>query len=73
MKETEVMCEVGDTVYVTDPETMSPPRVPSSVPGYVKHVHCNGARFHVLSWVGSGRRCSEPECVENAKVENGVE
>jgi hypothetical protein len=34
---------------------------------WIKHVHCDGARFHVLSWYScydghGGVRCSEPDC-----------
>lgn len=36
---------------------------------WVKHVVCEGARFHVISWVlvnGRVRRfCSEPNCIIN--------
>lgn len=39
----------------------------SSVCGFVKHVHCEGARFHVLSWDGDGRRCSVKNCVVNVR------
>jgi len=39
----------------------------SSKRGFVKHVHCEGARFHVLSWDGAGRRCSVKNCVVNAR------
>jgi len=42
------------------------------VPGsrkWVKHVRCNGARFHVLSWNGGNgrarRHCSEANCIVN--------
>ena len=44
-----------------------PPDEPSSVPGYVKHVQCDGARHHVLSYDSGGRRCSVPDCVINSK------
>ena len=30
---------------------------------WVKHVHCEGARFHVLSWFPE--HCSEPDCIIN--------
>jgi len=37
--------------------------------GHLKHIVCNGARFHVISWYGGtescGRKCSEPECEIN--------
>jgi hypothetical protein len=37
---------------------------------WIKHVHCDGARFHVLSWIGywdgtSKCVCSEPDCIYN--------
>jgi len=37
---------------------------------WIKHVRCNGARFHILSWLltidGKGVcRCSEPDCIYN--------
>jgi len=32
---------------------------------WVKHVHCNGARFHVLWWDSLGEHCSEPDCIIN--------
>ena len=49
------------------------PREDASVPGWIKHVHCEGSRDHVLSyslyenWRGSRaiRRCSEPKCIIN--------
>ncbi len=42
--------------------------------GWLKHIHCDGARFHVISWglrrLSNGKeegysRCSEPDCEEN--------
>ena len=37
---------------------------------WIKHVHCNGARFHVLSYHGKYNgeceiRCSEKDCIYN--------
>lgn len=32
---------------------------------YVKHVVCEGARFHVLSWSTKGTHCSEKNCIVN--------
>ena len=43
------------------------PREPSSVDGYIKHVRCEGARFHVLSYSSLGVHCSEPKCVINSR------
>lgn len=36
-----------------------------SDPNYVKHIHCEGARFHVISWDSHGERCSHPNCIIN--------
>ena len=41
---------------------------------WIKHVHCNGARFHVLSWAqmfdGTVRTiCSESDCIYNKESE----
>ncbi len=41
------------------------PREPASDPDYIKHVYCDGARFHVKSWSSFGTRCSEPKCIYN--------
>ena len=32
---------------------------------YVKHVICEGAHFHVLSWSTKGTHCSEKNCIVN--------
>ena len=34
--------------------------------GTEKHIVCDGARFHVLSYSSKGVRCSEPNCEINA-------
>lgn len=36
--------------------------------GTEKHIVCDGARFHVLSWSQRGARCSEPNC----EINNGT-
>lgn len=42
-----------------------------SDPRYVKHVHCEGAHFHVISYCGGDERawvkCSHPRCIENKR------
>ena len=38
--------------------------------GFVKHVHCEGARFHVLWWDSTGRHCGVKNCVVNAPLES---
>ncbi len=30
-----------------------------------KHIICEGARWHVLSWDSAGRHCSEADCEDN--------
>lgn len=56
-----------------------PPVEPASVDGYIKHVRCDGARFHVLSWSGYRRadgtmesrtHCSESNCIINMECDN---
>jgi hypothetical protein len=36
---------------------------------WVKHVHCDGARFHVISWSAQGTRCSCANCIINKPKE----
>ena len=33
--------------------------------GTEKHICCDGARFHVISYSTDGARCSEPKCELN--------
>lgn len=53
-----------------EPDDFSPgplrvvPRV-TNPDGTIQHVYCEGARFHVISWSGPGRHCSEPDCEVN--------
>lgn len=58
--------EFGDTIYHVDGSAI--PRKPASDPKYIKHVVCEGARFHVLSWSTLGTHCSEPDCIINKAV-----
>lgn len=45
---------------------------------WIKHVHCEGARFHVFTYifnrsfdrVWATRHCSEPNCIVNKKSDN---
>jgi hypothetical protein len=32
---------------------------------FVKHIHCEGAKFHVISYDTHGPRCSNPRCIIN--------
>lgn len=49
--------------------TIVPPRIPcESDAKYVKHVICENARFHVMSWSSNGTHCSEPDCIINKPV-----
>jgi hypothetical protein len=50
---------------------------------WIKHVHCEGMRFHVLRWSGYGNgfgrrciaitRCSEPDCIVNKIADEQIE
>jgi hypothetical protein len=35
---------------------------------WIKHVHCDGARFHVLAYSTKGIHCSEPDCIYNKPI-----
>lgn len=37
----------------------------ASDPNFVKHIHCEGARFHVVGWNSKGEFCSHPKCILN--------
>jgi len=37
---------------------------------WIKHVHCDGARFHVLWWDALGRHCFEKDCIYNKPKDN---
>lgn len=41
------------------------PEPAPSDPEYVKHVICEGARFHTPKWDSRGTHCSEPRCIVN--------
>jgi len=41
--------------------------------GTEKHICCDGARFHVLSYSADGVRCSEPKCELNKRHNAAVE
>ena len=41
------------------------PHEAASDPQYIKHVRCEGARFHVLFWSTKGTHCSEERCIVN--------
>lgn len=43
----------------------SVPREVADDSRFVKHVICEGARFHVISYDNKGARCSEPMCIIN--------
>ena len=43
------------------------PREKASDPKFIKHIRCEGARFHVLSWDSNGTHCSEPDCIINKR------
>jgi len=47
---------------------------------WIKHVHCEGSRFHVLAYIGRENhlrswcetRCSEPDCIYNKPTEDNL-
>lgn len=65
-----------NTIYL-DKYTPVPPIVRvNDTEKWIKHVHCDGARYHVLIYSGGSRppysnitfskiRCSEPYCIYN--------
>lgn len=55
-------------------ETVQRVRLDTYIPefngdGTEKHIVCNGARFHVLSYSNRGVHCSEPKCEINRQRE----
>lgn len=67
----------SDRVFRDDPR-FPPPSTSSTVEGFIAHVYCEGARWHVLGWDCHGAFCSEPKCVINhyhalAKKDGGTE
>ena len=66
--------KISDTIFCEEVTGWQiPPSKPSSEAGWIKHVHCDGARFHVPTYVlyetWRGSRavtwCSEPKCIMN--------
>ena len=68
-KEKETGAKMSDTVFLEKTADFRGEKR-SSVPGFVKHVHCEGARFHVLWWDSTGRHCGVKNCVVNAPLES---
>ena len=62
-----------DEIFVDPREVIynpwySPPQEPSERDkDWIKHVTCDGARFHILSWDKYGKHCSEPRCIVNKR------
>lgn len=57
---------MSDNIFLTElPHPLAVPREIASDPDYIKHVYCEGARFHVKSWNTFGTRCSETKCIIN--------
>lgn len=56
---------VLDPLEVRKKRFFDPPAEAASDPNYIKHVRCEGARFHVLSWSTKGTNCSEERCIVN--------
>lgn len=62
---------LGEDEAIVPVGTVPLPELESSIPGHVRHIHCDGSRSHVLSWSfdrgGAVVHCSEPRCVKNAR------
>lgn len=63
---------MSDTICL-DPKKLEDPffNVPNELasdPNYVKHVQCDGARFHVIHWDSNGSHCSCKNCIINKFV-----
>ena len=56
---------MDDEITIQDATGYAVPREPASDPRFVKHVRCEGARFHVLHWDTAGAHCSESDCIIN--------
>lgn len=61
---------MSDEIYLTDATGMdmfvfSPVEPADSDPNYIKHVICEGARFHVIGYATTGMFCSESKCIIN--------
>lgn len=55
------------------PSAILVPREKASDPNYIKHVVCDGAHFHVLSYSTQGTHCSEPNCIMNKPKDTDYE
>ena len=60
---------MSDTIFLEKlPNAYEPvPCEEASDPKYIKHVHCEGARFHVLWWDSNGTHCFESKCIINKR------
>ena len=63
----DIVIENGD--FISN-EPFYPPRIPCDTDkNYIKHVHLDGARFHVIFYSTLGRHCSEKNCIINKPIE----
>ena len=62
---------MNDTIFIKNKNKFLIPREPSSDPEYIKHINCDGAYFHVISYSTNGIHCSESKCILNKKLNNG--
>lgn len=54
---------MNEEIFVSNP--FQQPPIVELWGGWIAHVYCEGARWHVLSWSNMGVRCSEPRCIKN--------
>jgi len=62
--------QMNDTVFLKEIPKYSPPPTPTSDPNYVKHIDCDGARFHVIYYAHGRKFCSERNCILNKPKED---
>ena len=59
--------EMTNVINLKPEEAVFGPPIEPVDDHYIKHVHCDGARFHVLHWSSNGTHCSEPNCIVNKR------
>jgi len=54
-----------ESIYLKEHTGIVPVEKSEFDKNYIKHVFCDGARFHVVSYSDSGMCCSEKNCIIN--------
>jgi hypothetical protein len=56
---------MSDAIILNTIPEFPPIEKATTNPNYIKHVICDGARFHVIHWDSNGEHCSETKCIIN--------